>query len=198
LVRKWLPASRFGTKKVARQAEVEEAPEVRTVTYREANPIQRFMRWSAATGPISWFYRRVLHHVDRAVYRLTRGRHTLSSFVSGLPVVMLTTTGAKTGQQRTSPVLAVPDGVNLVVIASNWGQGHHPAWYHNLCADPAVTITVGGVSRPARAREATGEERERLWQRDVEIYPGRTVYERRATHRRIPVVVLAPVNDEVH
>jgi deazaflavin-dependent oxidoreductase (nitroreductase family) len=166
------------------------------VKYREANPIRRFMRWLAATGPMSWFYARVLHHIDRLVCRLTRGRNTLSGFASGLPVVMLTTTGAKTRQQRTSPVLAVPDGDDLVVIASNYGQHHHPAWYHNLCAHPTATVTVGGVSRRVRSHEAIGEERERLWQRDLEVYPGRAVYERRAGNRRIPVLVLAPASDE--
>jgi deazaflavin-dependent oxidoreductase (nitroreductase family) len=140
---------------------------------------------------MSWLYVRVLHHLDR----LTRGRHTLSSWLSGLPVVMLTITGAKTGQQRTSPVIAVPDGDNLVVIASNWGQRQHPAWYHNLRAHPRATVTVGGVSRRVQAHEASGEERERLWQRDLEAYPGRAAYERRAGNRRIPVVVLAPVSD---
>jgi deazaflavin-dependent oxidoreductase (nitroreductase family) len=166
------------------------------VRYREANPIQRFMRWSAATAPMSWLDARVLHHMDRLVYRLTRGRHTLGGWVSGLPVVMLTTTGAKTGQQRTSPVLAVPDGDNLVVVASNWGQRHHPAWYHNLCAHPTATVTVGGASRRVQAHEAIGEERERLWQLDLKVYPGRAAYERRAAHRRIPVMVLAPVSDK--
>jgi hypothetical protein len=71
---------------------------------------------------MSWLYGRVLHHIDRLVYRLTRDRHTLGSWVAGLPVVMLTTTGAKTGQQRTSPVIGVPNGDNLVVVASNWGR----------------------------------------------------------------------------
>lgn len=163
--------------------------------YREAGPIQRFTRWSAATAPISWLCTRVLHHIDRLVCRLTRGRHTLSSWVSGIPVVMLTTTGAKTGRQRTSPVLGVPDGDNLVVIASNWGQRQHPAWYHNLCVHPAAMVTVGGVPRRVRAHEASGDERQRLWQRDLEVYPGRAAYARRAAHRRIPVVVLAPVSD---
>jgi deazaflavin-dependent oxidoreductase (nitroreductase family) len=167
------------------------------VRYWEANPVQRFLRWSAATAPVSWLYVRVLHHLDRLSYRLTRGRHTLSSWLSGLPVVMLTTTGAKTGQQRTSPVIAVPDGGNLVVVASNWGQRQHPAWYYNLCADSMATVTVGGVSRRLRAYEALGEERERLLRRDLEVYPGRAAYARRAANRRIPVVVLAPVGDKL-
>jgi deazaflavin-dependent oxidoreductase (nitroreductase family) len=163
------------------------------VKYREANPIQRFLRWSAATAPVSWLYVRVLHHMDGLTYRLTRGRYTLSGWPTGLPVVMLTTTGAKTGQQRTSPVIGEPDGDNLVVIASNWGQRHAPGWYYNLRAYPTATITVDGVSRRVHAREAVGDERERLWQQDLEIYPGRAVYERRAATRRIPVVVLEPV-----
>jgi deazaflavin-dependent oxidoreductase (nitroreductase family) len=92
---------------------------------------------------------------------------------------MLTMTGAKTGQRRTSPVLGVPDGDNLVVVASNYGQRHHPAWYHNLRAHPEATVTVGGACRRVRAHEAVGEERERLWQRDMTVYPGRAAYERR-------------------
>ena len=164
--------------------------------YREATPIQRFVCWSAAMAPVSWVYVRVLHHLDQLSYRLTRGRHTFSSWLAGLPVVMLTTTGAKTGQQRTLPVIAVPDGEDLVVIASNWGQRQHPGWYYNLSAHPEATVAVGGVSRRVRAHEATGKERDRLWQQDLEIYPGRSAYARRAANRRIPVVVLAPVRDK--
>jgi deazaflavin-dependent oxidoreductase (nitroreductase family) len=166
------------------------------VRYREANQVQRFLRWSATTAPMSWLYLRMLHHLDRLSYRLTRGRHSLSSWLSGLPVVMLTTTGARTGQQRTAPVIAVPDGVNLVVIASNWGQRQHPAWYHNLRAHPEATVTVGGIARQVRAHEAIGEERDRLWQQDLEVYPGRTTYALRAANRPIPVMVLAPVNGQ--
>lgn len=112
---------------------------------------------------MSWVYVRVLHHIDRPLYRLTRGRHSFVSLVSGLPVVMLTTTGARTRQQRVSPVVGLPDGDNLAVIASNWGQRHHPAWYHNLRACPEATVTVGaspgasGRLRPsARSGSACG------------------------------------------
>lgn len=119
------------------------------MSYREATPIQRFMGWSAATAPMSWLYARVLHHLDRLSYRLTRGRHTLASWLSGLPVVLLTTTGAKTGQQRTSPVLGVPEGDDLVVIASNWG----PAPASRLVprpARPSHRRGHGGRCPPAR------------------------------------------------
>jgi deazaflavin-dependent oxidoreductase (nitroreductase family) len=81
------------------------------------------------------------------------------------------------------------DGVQL-------GQRHHPAWYYNLRTHPTATVTVGDVSRRVRAHEATGEERDRLWQQDLEVYPGRIAYARRAANRPIPVMVLAPVPDK--
>lgn len=164
--------------------------------YRQANPTRRFVRRAAATAPVSWLAAPLLPHLDRLVSRLTRGRSTLSSWVSGLPVVMLTTTGVKTGQQRTSPVLGVPDGDNLVVIASNWGRQQHPGWYHNLRVHPRATVTVDGVSWSVVAREAMGEERTRLWRQDLQVYPGRAVYERRAGQRHLPVLVLAPASDQ--
>jgi hypothetical protein len=79
---------------------------------------------------VSWLYLRVLHHIDRLSYRLTRGRHTLSGWLTGLPVIILTTTGAKTGRQRTSPVVGVPDGDNpnrripVVMLRPVSGQDH--------------------------------------------------------------------------
>jgi deazaflavin-dependent oxidoreductase (nitroreductase family) len=170
--------------------------EVNLRRYRDLDPTRRFMRWSAGTAPMSWFYARVLHHLDRRVFRLTGGRHTLTSWLSGLLVVMVTTTGAKTGRQRTVPVLALTDGHDLVVIASNWGRPQHPAWYHNLCAHPTATVTVRGVTWRVLAREATGEERERLWRRGLEAYPGWAAYQRRAPHRHIRVLVLVPVSNK--
>jgi hypothetical protein len=144
--------------------------------YEEANPFFRFMRWQAATAPMAWFWARTLHHMDRIVFRLTRGRYTFASLLTGLPVVMLTMTGARGGKKRTVPVLGLPDGDRVAVIASNFGQRRHPAWYFNLRANP----------------EAEGEERERLWRRGLGIYPGRIGYEERAGGRRIPVIVLSP------
>ena len=76
--------------------------------YDQANPLQRIIRRFAASGPGSWLFARVLHRIDRPVHKLTRGRYTFSSLLSGMPVVMLTTTGAKSGQRRTIPVLGIP------------------------------------------------------------------------------------------
>src|SRR5829696_4315935 len=114
------------------------------------------MRWQAATAPMSRLWARTLHHLDRLVFRLTKERHTFSTLASGLPVVMLTTTGAKSGKQRTSPVLGIPDGERIALVASNWGQHRHPGWYHNLRANPRASISVGGVTRRAGLRSARG------------------------------------------
>lgn len=160
---------------------------------QETNTVQRFMRVSAAWPPMSWFYSRTLHHVDRAVYRLTRGRATFASWVAGLPIVMLTTTGAKSGRRHTLPLVAVPEQERLIVIASNYGQYRNPAWYHNLRANPQATITFEGVTREVTARELQGPERERHYARAIEIYPGWTQYRKRAAHRQIPVMELTVV-----
>jgi deazaflavin-dependent oxidoreductase (nitroreductase family) len=160
---------------------------------RQANPLRRMVRITASWRPMSWFYARTLHHIDRAVYRLSGGRATFASWVAGLPIVMLTTTGAKSGRRRTLPLVALPDGDNLVVIASNYGQHGNPAWYYNLRANPTATVAFEGVTREMRARELAGEERERHYSRGIEIYPGWTAYRERAAHRQIPVVELSPL-----
>lgn len=146
---------------------------------------------------MSWLFARTLHHIDRPVFRLTKGKHTFASLVSGLPVVMLTTTGAKSGVESTVPLLGLPEGERIVVIASNYGQRRHPAWYHNLRVHPGAPLSVGGEPLRMVAYEAEGEERERLWRRALEVYPGWSGYEHRAGERRIPVIVLTPSHQEV-
>ncbi len=161
--------------------------------YKEASALRRLVRRTAATRPMTWLYVRIQQRADRFVYRLTRGRTTLSSWLSGLPVVMLTTTGAKTGQRRTVPLLGLLDGAQFVLIASNYGRRRNPAWYHNLRAHPRASVTVEGVTYEVEARDLTGEERERYFQRGVEMYPGFAQYRRWAADRRIPVIKLDPV-----
>ena len=162
-------------------------------TYERANAVQRVLRGFAASGPGSWMFARTLHRIDRPVYRLTRGRHTFASLVSGIPVVMLTTTGALSGRQRSVPVLGLPTPDGLAVIASNVGQRHHPAWYHNLRADPTATVSVDGPPFRVRAVEAEGEVRDRIWQQGLKIYPGWSQYETRASNRRIAIFLLEAV-----
>jgi deazaflavin-dependent oxidoreductase (nitroreductase family) len=161
--------------------------------FARANAVQRAMRRLAASGPGSWFFARVLHHVDRPVFRLTRGRATVGSFVSGLPVVMLTTTGARTGRPRTVPLLGLPTADGLAVIGSNWGRPGPPAWDRNLRADPAASVAIGRHRRPVRAVEAEGERRERIWRAGLEIYPGFSQYAARAGGRHFHIYVLEQI-----
>ena len=160
--------------------------------FERANVIQKALRRVAGSGPGSWLFARVLHRIDRPVYRLTRGRHTFASLLSGIPVVMLTTTGARSGQPRTVPVLGLPTTEGLAVIASNFGQQRHPAWYYNLRANPEGSVAVDGQSRRFRADEAEGDRRRRIWEQGLRVYPGWSQYERRAANRRIAVFVLEP------
>jgi deazaflavin-dependent oxidoreductase (nitroreductase family) len=160
--------------------------------YDKANPIQRELRRFAASGPGSWLFARLLDHLDRPVYRATRGRHTFASLVSGLPVVMLTTTGARSGRPRTVPLLALPTEAGMAVVASNFGQRSHPAWYHNLRAHPQGELSVAGRAQRVRAVEATGEQRDAIWREALAVYPGYAQYEDRASHRSIHVLVLEP------
>lgn len=106
---------------------------------------------------------------------------------------MLTTTGARSGQARTVPVLGLPTPDGLVVIASNYGQERQPAWYYNLRALPEGEVAVGPTVRRFRAIEAQGDQRARIWREGLEVYPGWATYERRASHRNIAVFVLQPL-----
>ncbi len=161
--------------------------------YDQTNRIRRLMRRSGEWLPLSRLYARILHPLDRAVYRVTRGRGTFTSWVTGMPIVLLTTTGAKSGLRRTLPLVAIPDGERLVVIASNYGQRRNPAWYRNLKATPTATATLDGATREMTARELEGEERERWYRVGVECYPGWVRYrERTAPYRQIPVIELTP------
>jgi F420H(2)-dependent quinone reductase len=121
------------------------------------------------------------------LYRLTRGR--MFGRVGGSPVVLLTTTGRKSGQKRTAPVIFMRDGDALVVIGSNAGNAKPPAWALNLVANPAAEVQVGGETWPVTARVAEGEERAELWESFTRQYSGFDDY-RAATQRKIRVFVL--------
>jgi deazaflavin-dependent oxidoreductase (nitroreductase family) len=107
---------------------------------------------------------------------------------------MLTTTGARSGQPRTVPLLGIPMQGAVAIIASNFGQSHQPAWYHNLVAHPDAVVMIDGARRSVRAVEADDERRAQIWREGLRMYPGFGQYERRAGHRRIPVFVLEPTS----
>jgi deazaflavin-dependent oxidoreductase (nitroreductase family) len=107
----------------------------------------------------------------------------------GAPLLLLTTTGAKTGRKRTTPLVYFQDGDRIVVFGSKGGAPTHPAWYHNLVANPDVTVELPGETLEARAVTADGAERDRIWSAQKELMPGFKDYEAK-TDRQIPVVVL--------
>jgi F420H(2)-dependent quinone reductase len=126
------------------------------------------------------------------VYRATGGR-VGGRIVGGL-VLLLTTTGRKSGKKRTVPLLYLEGGENLVLVASNGGAPVHPTWWLNLRANPEATVEVGREKLRVRAEEASPREKERLWPKLVEMYGGYETYRRR-TYREIPVVLLKPIGE---
>ena len=162
-------------------------------TAQRISPFQMWVRRTAATRPLAWLSARVLHHIDRLVFRATQGRATFSTWISGMLIVMLTTTGARSGERRTVPLVGLPDGDRMIVIASNFGQRHHPAWYYNLRANPSAVMSVDGVTRNVVAIELSGAERERWYQRGIDVNPGWVQYRQRASHHQIPVIRLEPL-----
>lgn len=128
--------------------------------------------------------------IHPAIYRATGGR--VLGRIAGVPVLLLTTKGRRSSEMRTKPLMYLPRGEAFVVVASYAGEPKHPAWLLNLRADPSARVQVGSRTIDVRAREAEGDERDRLW-RDVVAQDGAFAeYERRTT-RRIPVVLLEPV-----
>jgi F420H(2)-dependent quinone reductase len=138
-----------------------------------------------------WPATRRVMGVHTFLYRRTGGR--LGHSLPGVPgkMLLLDHVGAKSGVKRTSPLLYVEDGPNLVIVASKGGFPRHPAWFHNLMANPDTTVQVGAELRAVHARVARPEERDRLWAMAVRAYRGYEDYRAR-TEREIPLVVLAP------
>jgi deazaflavin-dependent oxidoreductase (nitroreductase family) len=122
-----------------------------------------------------------------AEFRATGGK--VGGQFDGAPLLLLTTTGGKSGLARTSPVMYLPDGDRLVVFASKAGAPTNPDWYHNLVANPSATVEVGTESFDVDAHITTGAERDELYARQATLYPGFAEYEAK-TDRVIPVVAL--------
>jgi len=137
---------------------------------------------------------RALSEVHLAAYRLSRGR-VLGSVV-GMPVLLLTTTGRRSGKARTTPLTFFRDGTDLVVIASNGGADKAPAWSLNLQQTPHAVVEIGTDKLAVTARAASEQERERLWVVVTAAYAGYARYQERTT-RRIPVVLLTPEGQPV-
>ncbi|GAA1759367.1 nitroreductase family deazaflavin-dependent oxidoreductase [Luedemannella helvata] len=138
-------------------------------------------RWFGVVG-------RAYVPLDRLVARLTRGRAT----ALGLPSLLLTTTGRRSGEPRTQPLLYVADGDDFIVIGSNWGQTRHPAWTANLLAQPAAVVDVRGRTVPVRGELVTGEDRDELWALLLRAWPAYATYADRAGGRELRIFRLRP------
>jgi len=147
------------------------------------------LSWAARQRPVTWFLVNIGNKVDPYLMKASGGR-LRSTFVA--PTVLLTHTGAKSRKRRTTPLAYFTDGDHVILIASRGGHRDHPAWYHNVVANPEVELWTKGGGGRYRAEEAQGRERERLWALATGFYPGFARYQERAGDRRIPVIVCVP------
>jgi deazaflavin-dependent oxidoreductase (nitroreductase family) len=143
-------------------------------------------RWGA------WLCARVLYRVDRPLLQMSDGKISLTALLAGPVVVTLTTIGAKSGQPRLTPLLSIPDGRRYLLVASNFGQKHFPAWYYNIRANPQVSLTINGNTQKYIGEELDGQAWQQAWETALSIYPGYRLYKERAG-RQIPVIRLTPV-----
>ena len=153
------------------------------------NPYAATVRGLGRRRAVAWVLSRVLPPIDSL---FSHRRRSLTSLGTGFPLCYLTTTGRRTGEARTVPLLHVADSDRVVLIASNWGRRRHPAWALNLDACPEALVTVDGLERVCTARRATSGERSRYWAEAIRFWPGYDDYRSRAG-REIRVFVLEPV-----
>jgi deazaflavin-dependent oxidoreductase (nitroreductase family) len=151
------------------------------------------MQAFGSSRPGAWMFSKVLAPVDRIIHRLSKGRATLPQVLAGLPVIFVTTTGRKSGQARTSPLIAVPIGDSLALVGTNFGQTATPAWALNLEAHPGAHLSYHDHEVDVTARAATDDERASVWHTAAGVYPGYGRYQERITGRDIRIFVLEPV-----
>lgn len=147
--------------------------------------------WSPTEERVGNVAVRLMSVLNVWIFRASGGRLGSRFFLHGSPVCLLTTTGAKTGRRRTTPLIYLADGENVVLVASKGGMSHHPAWYHNLMKHPEAEVQIGGETRRLTARRASAEEKRALWPHLNEVYPEYASYQAR-TERDIPVMILSP------
>ena len=158
---------------------------------RKPNAVQRTIQRLVMLRPVTAFFAPWLHRVDRAVWKLTKGKYAVAQLV-GWNIVQLTSIGARTGQPRTLPLIGLFDGKRIALVASSYGRRQNPAWYYNLKAHPKCRVQSRQRTGTYFAREAEGEEYRRYWQLAVSHYEGYQEYKERASNRHIPILILEP------
>jgi deazaflavin-dependent oxidoreductase (nitroreductase family) len=145
----------------------------------------------ALTKPGTWFYSRVAARIDSSLVRVSRGR--VSSVAGLFPIVLMTARGARSGIERTVPLVYFSDGGDVILMASSFGRPKYPAWYHNVRANPEVRLEAMGHIGSFIAEETEGAERERLYELAKHVYRGYGIYEQRTEGvRHVPVLRLRP------
>jgi deazaflavin-dependent oxidoreductase (nitroreductase family) len=160
------------------------------------SPAQKLLHKIFSTRATLLFLPHLLYRLDGLFLKLSSNRLTVTQLLSGLPMLMLTTTGAKTGLQRTTPLLYVRDPQNaekFVLIGSNWGRQGNPAWYFNLKAHPIAICSIDGQSNQYSAQEINGAEYDRFWNYAVETYQGYALYRKIVGERHIPILLMSKV-----
>jgi deazaflavin-dependent oxidoreductase (nitroreductase family) len=156
---------------------------------------QRVIQRLASIEVISTgFLSKYLRHIDNAVLNWSNGKKNLTQMLTGLPVVVITTTGAKSGKPRTVPLAGIPDGEKIILVPTHFGQHSYPAWYYNLMANPKALVQQSGYSREYTARTASQDEWAAYWNLAVHYYTGYQSYLERSGDREIPLFILEPVN----
>jgi deazaflavin-dependent oxidoreductase (nitroreductase family) len=161
-------------------------------TYRPPNLVQRLGQALGSTRPGAWMFSKTLPVVDQRVHRWSKGRTSLPALLAGLPVLMVTTTGRRSGQARTSPLVAPPFGDTLALLGTNFGQTSTPAWVLNLEADARATVSYRERTCSVVARPATEEERAEIWTTAGSLYGGYDKYQQRISGRHVRIFVLEP------
>jgi deazaflavin-dependent oxidoreductase (nitroreductase family) len=142
----------------------------------------------AASRAGGFWFLKVANKIDKRLVPATNGR---MSTAPGKQVLVIEVVGAKSGQPHRVPLVYVTDGDDIVLIASKAGASSHPAWYHNLRANPVATVWAKGRSGRYRASVVEGPDYDRLWKKAAEYYSGYDVYKQRAGERKIPLVRLS-------
>ncbi len=167
-----------------------------TVTHKKATVLHRAVRRLVSIRPISLLLSKFIHTLDKWMLKTTDKKQSFTGFLTGLPLISVKMIGAHSGKERHVILLGIPEGDNLILVASNWGQRKNPSWYHNMRAHPDIEVTINGRSAPYIAHVTKGKDREQCLQLATKVYLGYSAYEYYADNREIPVLRLTPNNNQ--
>jgi len=160
--------------------------------FRPPNALQRALQAFGSSTVGAWTFSKILAPTDRVVHRLSKGRTSTPAILAGLPVLMVTTTGRRSGAPRTTPLIAVPIGDSLALLGTNFGQKKTPAWVYNLEADPHCRVSYRSATCELVVRPATEAEAAQVWEASKGIYGGYEKYLERIDGRTVRLFILLP------